>query len=85
MDPVARRSVWALLKRLRPEHVIVLTTHFMDEADLLAGLPSAAVAAYLVMHGVTVPPLPPAEAGTCHGMGDRVRVRLPAAALYFGM
>jgi len=37
MDPVARRAVWALLKRLRAERVIVLTTHYMDEADLLAG------------------------------------------------
>ena len=37
LDPVARRSVWALLKRLRLERVIVLTTHYMDEADLLAG------------------------------------------------
>jgi len=37
LDPVARRSVWTLLKRFKAEHVIVLTTHYMDEADLLAG------------------------------------------------
>jgi len=36
MDPVARRSVWSLLKRMKPERVTVLTTHYMDEADLLA-------------------------------------------------
>jgi len=36
LDPVARRSVWSLLKRMKPERVIVLTTHYMDEADLLA-------------------------------------------------
>jgi len=38
MDPVARRSVWSLLKRIKSDRVIVLTTHYMDEADLLAGL-----------------------------------------------
>jgi len=47
MDPMARRAVWSLLKRLRPEHVIVLTTHYMDEADLLAGPQSLLAAAAL--------------------------------------
>ncbi|XP_066291529.1 cholesterol transporter ABCA5-like [Branchiostoma lanceolatum] len=36
MDPFSRRSIWALLKRKRHGKVIVLTTHFMDEADILA-------------------------------------------------
>ncbi|KAI8501113.1 ATP-binding cassette sub- A member 5 [Branchiostoma belcheri] len=36
MDPFSRRSIWALLKRKRQGKVILLTTHFMDEADILA-------------------------------------------------
>jgi ATP-binding cassette subfamily A (ABC1) protein 3 len=36
LDPSARRSLWSFLKQRRTGRVIVLTTHFMDEADLLA-------------------------------------------------
>ncbi|XP_078615923.1 cholesterol transporter ABCA5-like isoform X2 [Branchiostoma floridae x Branchiostoma japonicum] len=36
MDPYSRRHIWTLLKRKRQGKVIVLTTHFMDEADILA-------------------------------------------------
>ena len=35
MDPVSRRALWALLRRQR-QAAVLLTTHFMDEADLLA-------------------------------------------------
>ncbi|GFR85121.1 ATP-binding cassette sub-family A member 3 [Elysia marginata] len=35
MDPEARRDTWLLLKRIRKDRTILLTTHFMDEADLL--------------------------------------------------
>ena len=37
MDPFSRRHLWALLKSHRAGRVILLTTHFMDEADILAG------------------------------------------------
>ena len=36
MDPASRRSLWDLLKRKTAGRVMVLTTHYMDEADLLA-------------------------------------------------
>ncbi|XP_072041416.1 phospholipid-transporting ATPase ABCA3-like [Amphiura filiformis] len=35
MDPDARRSTWDLLQRHREGRTILLTTHHMDEADLL--------------------------------------------------
>ncbi|KAJ3635392.1 hypothetical protein MTP99_008305 [Tenebrio molitor] len=35
MDPSARRAVWNLLQEQKKGRTILLTTHFMDEADLL--------------------------------------------------
>ncbi|KAK7918726.1 hypothetical protein WMY93_010010 [Mugilogobius chulae] len=36
MDPCSRHQVWSLLKSRRSERVTVLSTHYMDEADILA-------------------------------------------------
>ncbi|KAM9426684.1 cholesterol transporter ABCA5 [Pholidichthys leucotaenia] len=36
MDPCSRHQVWSLLKSRRAGRVTVLTTHYMDEADILA-------------------------------------------------
>ena len=36
MDPYSRRSTWDLLQRSKANRVILLTTHFMEEADNLA-------------------------------------------------
>lgn len=38
MDPVSRHQLWSLLKSRRAGRVTVLSTHYMDEADILAGL-----------------------------------------------
>jgi ATP-binding cassette subfamily A (ABC1) protein 1 len=35
MDPFSRRSTWDIIQNNREGRVVVLTTHFMDEADLL--------------------------------------------------
>ncbi|CAJ1987503.1 ABCA7 / ATP-binding cassette protein subfamily A [Leishmania donovani] len=35
MDTAARRHTWSLLRAMTQHHTIMLTTHFMDEADLL--------------------------------------------------
>ncbi|KAK9761350.1 hypothetical protein K7432_013818 [Basidiobolus ranarum] len=35
MDPYSRRSTWEVISQNRAGRIIVLTTHFMDEADLL--------------------------------------------------
>ncbi len=36
MDPVSRRDVWTLIQRLKRNKVIILTTHAMEEADILS-------------------------------------------------
>ena len=36
MDPVSRRQVWKLIQRLKRNRVLVLTTHAMEEADVLS-------------------------------------------------
>ena len=35
MDPYARRATWDLLSKHKQNRTMLLTTHFMDEADLL--------------------------------------------------
>jgi len=34
MDPEARRAIWDLLQEIRKQRTILLTTHFMEEADV---------------------------------------------------
>lgn len=36
MDPYSRRSTWDVIQRNKKGRIILLTTHFMDEADILA-------------------------------------------------
>lgn len=35
MDPGARRDTWDVLLRYKKDKTVMLTTHFMDEADYL--------------------------------------------------
>nr|XP_022911287.1 ATP-binding cassette sub-family A member 3-like [Onthophagus taurus]XP_022911294.1 ATP-binding cassette sub-family A member 3-like [Onthophagus taurus] len=35
MDPAARRALWDLMQQQKKDRTILLSTHFMDEADLL--------------------------------------------------
>lgn len=37
LDPFSRHQVWNLLKERKIDHVILFSTQFMDEADILAG------------------------------------------------
>jgi ABC-2 type transport system ATP-binding protein len=36
LDPQARRAIWEYITRLKGKKTILLTTHYMDEADFLA-------------------------------------------------
>ena len=38
MDPLSRRHVWSVLKKRKEGKMMLLTTHFMDEADILTGI-----------------------------------------------
>lgn len=35
MDLTARRKLWNMLKNYKNNRIIILTTHYMDEADIL--------------------------------------------------
>ena len=36
MDPTARRETWDIIKEAKQNKIIILTTHYMDEAEMLA-------------------------------------------------
>eukprot|EP00351_Strombidinopsis_sp_SopsisLIS2011_P003462 CAMPEP_0116872848 /NCGR_PEP_ID=MMETSP0463-20121206/3756_1 /TAXON_ID=181622 /ORGANISM="Strombidinopsis sp, Strain SopsisLIS2011" /LENGTH=65 /DNA_ID=CAMNT_0004513795 /DNA_START=1924 /DNA_END=2121 /DNA_ORIENTATION=+ len=35
MDTTTRRKVWDILKDFKQDKIIILTTHYMEEADVL--------------------------------------------------
>jgi len=35
MDTSARRNLWEMLKKNKAGRIVILTTHYMDEADIL--------------------------------------------------
>ena len=35
MDTTSRRKLWEMLKKNKTGKIIILTTHYMDEADIL--------------------------------------------------
>jgi len=35
LDPMSRREIWNAIQRLKKERVVILTTHSMEEADIL--------------------------------------------------
>lgn len=51
MDAVARQGLRTLLRRERQHAAMILTTHYMDEADLLADSIAIMVTGRLACHG----------------------------------
>ena len=51
MDPEARRQTWDILQSQREGRTILLTTHFMDEADYLGDRIAIMAAGKLVCCG----------------------------------
>jgi ABC-2 type transport system ATP-binding protein len=71
-DPSARRSAWSLLRDLRGRGTtIVLTTHYMDEAEALADHVAVIANGEIVAQGV------PASLGERDVAAVRIRFRLP--------
>ncbi|MFI8960791.1 ABC transporter ATP-binding protein [Streptomyces sp. NPDC053493] len=63
LDPGSRTALWALVRRLRDEHgtTVVLTTHYLDEADALADR------LVVIDHGVVAAEGSPAALRAAHG------------------
>jgi len=36
MDPTSRRDTWEIIKEYKKNRIIMITTHYMDEAEALA-------------------------------------------------
>ncbi|CAH8654500.1 unnamed protein product [Dicrocoelium dendriticum] len=53
VDPFSRRCIWRVLRNYRPNRVIVLITHYMDEADILADRKAIMIGGRLVCHGTS--------------------------------
>ena len=51
MDPVARRELWTLLRTIRKDRACILTTHYMDEADVLGDRVAIMVAGKIAANG----------------------------------
>jgi ABC-2 type transport system ATP-binding protein len=79
MDPHARRSTWELIEELRAAEVtVVLTTHFLDEAEQLADT------VVVMDSGVVVAAGSPAEL-TRSGAEGQVRFRSPHGLAVAGL
>jgi ABC-2 type transport system ATP-binding protein len=74
-DPSARHEAWSVVKNLAAlGKTVLLTTHYMDEAQYLADRVA------LVRGGRIVAEGPPASLGQQQRSATRLRFRLPAAA-----
>ena len=70
-DPSARRQAWTVIAGLRDlGKTIFLTTHYMDEAQVLADRAAIIVGGQLVAEG------PPDQLGAAHDVSE-IRFRLP--------
>jgi ABC-2 type transport system ATP-binding protein len=71
-DPSARREAWEVIKNLASlGKTVLLTTHYMDEAQYLADRVAVIAAGQIVAEG------PPATLGDRDVAGARIRYRLP--------
>jgi ABC-2 type transport system ATP-binding protein len=74
-DPGARRNAWEMVRNLKAlGKTVLLTTHYMDEAQHLADRVAVISKGEIVAEG------PPATLGDRHLADAAIRFRLPAAA-----
>ena len=74
-DPSARRNAWSVVKNLTElGKTILLTTHYMDEAQFLADRVAIIVGGQIVAEG------PPATLGGRETAATRIRFKMPPTA-----
>jgi ATP-binding cassette subfamily A (ABC1) protein 3 len=95
MDPFSRRFTWNVIRQYRQGRCIILTTHFMDEADVLGDriaimaegrlrcLGSALFLkkTYGVGYQLTIEKPPESSEGASEGKGDQLDKKLEGAIL----
>ncbi len=70
LDPQARRNVWEVVRELKREgKTILLTTHYLEEAQLLADRVA------IMNHGKIITSGTPEDIITEHGSGERIEVQ----------
>src|SRR5690348_1666123 len=75
-DPSARREAWEVIKNLATlGKTVLLTTHYMDEAQYLADRVAVIASGRIVAEG------PPATLGHRQAARARIRYRLPAGSV----
>jgi len=73
LDPAGRRASWELVRRLAVEGTtVILTTHYMEEAEALADQVAIIASGKIVAHG------PPASLGGRDQGAATIRFQLPA-------
>ncbi|KAH6867730.1 hypothetical protein B0T10DRAFT_419426 [Thelonectria olida] len=75
VDPLSRRKLWDILLAERGRRTILLTTHFLDEADLLADKVA------ILSHGSLKASGTPLELKQSLGLGYRIHVYHPPGAV----
>ena len=69
LDPHARRAIWAVIRGLKREgRTVFLTTHYLEEAELLADRVA------IIHHGKIIAAGSPGEIIRSHGVPARIRV-----------
>ncbi len=70
LDPQARRAVWEVIRNLKKEErTVLLTTHYLEEAETLADRVA------IMHHGKIIASGTPAEIIAQHGSGEMLTVR----------
>jgi ABC-2 type transport system ATP-binding protein len=70
LDPQARRAVWEVIRNLKKQgRVVLLTTHYLEEAEELADRVAIMHHGKIIAHGTVD------EIITKHGSGERLTVR----------